>query len=285
MLDEQNDLGENFPLFMNFFLGSGLDYHVGVTSTDIDGSYNGADGKLRVIAGVNYLNPDTQSPIDVFVAMASMGTTGSGNEKGMGATYQALEDNRDTWNQGFYRDEASLHTIVISDEPDNTPSGVITQPEFSKYYGDLKDEADLRTFSAIIDPQFQTYPSISAAVGGILWDIHDEDWPQVLESLGVQAAGLKREYFLSHRPVPESIVVSVRDPNGAILDFDQAYIDPIDGTIMDLDGDSIPDGDWTYNDGRNSITFLSFIPTALSTIVIDYTLLASQVHATDTEEE
>src|SRR5688500_6214299 len=35
MYNEQADLTENFPYFMEFFLGSGLDYHVGVVSSDI----------------------------------------------------------------------------------------------------------------------------------------------------------------------------------------------------------------------------------------------------------
>src|SRR5688572_17447955 len=40
MGDEQTALGENFPLFMDFFLNSGLDYHIGVTSSDVDDNYN-----------------------------------------------------------------------------------------------------------------------------------------------------------------------------------------------------------------------------------------------------
>jgi hypothetical protein len=36
MSDEQLALTDNFPKFMDYFLGSGLDYHIGVTSTDMD---------------------------------------------------------------------------------------------------------------------------------------------------------------------------------------------------------------------------------------------------------
>jgi hypothetical protein len=284
MADEQDELTSNFPLFMNYFVGSGLDYHVGVTSSDIDGSYNGANGKLVEAAGIKYIDADTPGPVEVFVSMATLGVSGSGNEKGLGAIYKCLEDNRDTWNAGFYRDEASVHTIVISDEPDNTPAGVVTQDEFVDWYDSLKDEADLRTFSSIIDMNYGTkYKNVSLQIGGIVWDVQDDDWPLVLDGLGVQAAGLKREYFLSHLPVPETIEVSVEDVGGAILKFDEAILDPITGEVTDTTGDGLPDGEWTYEPSRNSISFLNYIPNALSTVIIDYTLLASQQQQTDVD--
>src|SRR5690606_32353854 len=38
MYDEQVALSSNFPDFFEFFDGSGLDYHIGVVSTDMDAS-------------------------------------------------------------------------------------------------------------------------------------------------------------------------------------------------------------------------------------------------------
>jgi hypothetical protein len=274
MSNEQKDLTTNFPVFMDYFLGSGLDYHVGVTSTDIDGNYNGSKGKLRQIGGLKWLEPETSSPIEVFSAMATMGTMGSGTEKGLGGTYQALELNEDTTNSGFYRDEAALHTIIVSDEPDMTPANVITQPEFVQWYDSIKDEADMRTFSGIVDFQVGTkYKNSVTQIGGIVWDIKQNDWPELLERLGVQAAGLKREYFLSHLPVPNTIAVHIKGLDGALSDYAEAVLDPVTGEPLS--------GDWTYDASRNSITFLSFIPESLTTVVIDYTLLASQQDAAD----
>lgn len=278
MYDNQQALADNFPSFINYFIGSGLDYHIGVTSSDIDGDYNGSQGKLRNVSGANYIDPDTSNPTSVFTAMATMGTTGSGNEKGTGAVYECLETKRDSFNAGFYRDEASLHTIIISDEPDSTPNNIVSQQEFIGWYDDLKNDPDDRTFSGIIDPAYGTkYKTISLSIGGIIWDIDSGDWELVLDQLGVQAAGLKREYFLSHLPVAGTIQVSVDDAEtGANLKFDEGYLDPVTGELTDTTGDGYPDGDWTYNPDRNSITFVQFIPTALSTVIIDYTLLSSQ---------
>jgi len=277
MGDNQAALVKNFPVFMNYFLGSGLDYHIGVTSSDLDSNYNGSQGKLRKIGGAGYIEPETTNPVGVFTAMANMGTGGSGNEKGSGAVYDCLEVDRDTFNAGFYRDDASIHTIIISDEPDSTPSNVISHDEFIGWYQDLKDDDGDRTFSGIIDQNFgKVYKNMITQIGGINWDIFGADWETVLDQLGIQAAGLKREYFLSHLPVAGTVQVSIDDATtGANLKFVEGFLDE-NGNLTDTTGDGMPDGDWTYDSNRNSITFVQYIPTSLSTVVIDYTVLASQ---------
>jgi hypothetical protein len=283
MANEQSDLTANFPAFMDYFLGSGLDYHVGVVNSDLDRNYNGASGSLRTIAGLKYIDPDTPSPIEVYAQMATMGTTGSGTEQGLGATFLALEQKRDTANAGFYRDDAALHTIIISDEPDLTRAATIGVDEYKDWYDGLKPDYDMRSFSAIIDFNLGgDYRSVAQEIGGLIWDITSDDWPVLLDRLGVQAAGLKKEYFLSHVPAPGTIVVEIKNANGALLPpFAEATVDPVTGEPEDLDGDGIADGDWVYDEVRNSVTFLSYIPESLSTVLISYTVLASQAGQTD----
>jgi hypothetical protein len=258
MDDEQTALVANFPAFMDYFLGSGLDYHIGVTSTDLDRDTNGSKGKLVTIGGEKYIDPDTADATALFTSMATLGTTGSGTEKGMGATFMALETNRETINAGYYRDEAAIHTIVISDEPDMTEAALITEPEFVAWYADLKDDQDDRTFSSIIDfDDGGRYRNLTNELGGILWDITSDDWPQLLEWLGVQAAGLNTEYFLSQLPQPATLDVRVVTAEGSALPpF-------VQGT------------DYSYDGGRNSIRFFEFIPDPLSHVVITYEAASS----------
>jgi hypothetical protein len=256
---EQQALTDNFPKFMDYFLGSGLDYHIGVTSTDMDDPSH--KGKLQT-GGTpyKYIDTDTPNAIGVFTAMASMGVSGSPTERGLGGTYNALETYRDTFNEGFYRDEAAIHTVVLSDEADLTQDSTITENEFINWYGGLKQEADERTFSSIVSMQTgAVYLHVTAEIGGIVWDITDENYAEVLDRLGVQAAGLKREYFLSQIPVLGTIEVTVEDPTGATFSFYEASGDP-------------PVGDWEYDPARNSITFLTFIPTELSRVILHYTI-------------
>lgn len=278
MFQEQADLSQNFPFFINYFLGSGLDYHVGVTSTDMDGTFgpNGTKGVLRQVQGFRFLDPDTPNQAQVFTAMASMGTSGSASERGTSATYAALELKRDEVNAGFYRDDASLHTVLVSDEPNQIRGGEIDLREFIDWYDGLKREADDRTFSSIVNQTGGEYKTVTNQIGGIEWDISSGAWRQVLDRLGVQASGLKREYFLSERPVDPTIEVQVAQPVEGednqfnTIDFERATYDK-KGELTNKD----PRLAWEYNTTRNSITFLNFVPEALSRVLIRYNLLAA----------
>jgi hypothetical protein len=266
MADEQSALTTNFPSFMQYFLGSGLDYHIGVISTDMD--VNGESGKLQDAGDALWIDVDTQFPEDVFADTASMGVNGSGDEQGIGAAWTALEVKADTYNAGFQRTEAALHVIVISDENDHTNGDPVTVNEFGGYLANLKLGSDMVTFNSIVnkpgccdgllslDEQAgEDYIAVTDFVGGIMWDIRNENWVQLLTQLGAQAAGLKREFYLAALPVPGSIVVWVEE-DGVAFSFDE-------GT------------DWTYDAQRNSITFLSYIPNPLAEVYIEYADLGS----------
>lgn len=284
MADEQTALTENFPKFMGYFVDSGLDYHVGVISTDLDDSDH--TGKLRSYlpkgekVPLRYIDEDTADPVTVFNALATVGTEGSGQEKGTGAVYTAIELLRlRASNIGFYRQEASLHTVLISDEDDDTPNEVITPNEFVAWYKALKSGGWRRTFSSIVSPANPNgggfdgtdYLELTAAIGGIPWNINTEVWDLVLDRLGVEASGLRREFFLSQRPVPGAIQVAItKEVDGVIATqaFEEAQYN-LDGTIKK--------GDWTYDPTRNSIRFVDLTPDPLDRVEITYTLLASTI--------
>ena len=96
----------------------------------------------------------------------------------------------------------------------------------------------------------------TAAVGGIEWSICNENWDTVLDELGMQAAGLKREFFLSAIPVVDTIDVLVVEPSGAEVQF-------------------VMDNDYTYSRSRNSITFTDYIPDPFADVLINYEVLAT----------
>lgn len=284
MEDEQAALTANFPNFMDYFVGSGLDYHVGVISTDLDD--NSHEGKLRTYLPkgaaipIRFIDEKTEDPTEVFTGMATVGTDGSGFEKGKGAIYTALELRRlGAENIGFYRQEASLHTIIISDEDDDTPEFLITQPEFVNWYKSLKSGGWRRTFSSIVSPDTDSggfdggpYLELTAAIGGIPWNINTEVWDQVLDRLGVEASGLRREFFLSQRPVPGTIEVTVTQEVDDIL-ATEIFEERVDAN------DPPDNGGWLYDEARNSIRFVDFQPEPLARIEITYVLLASTVEA------
>lgn len=274
MLEEQTQLAQNFPAFMPYILGSGLDYHIGVVSTDMNA--NKESGKL--VAADNHdrwITNDSDDPTGMFEQMATLGTGGSSTECGREAGYTALELLGTTDNAGFLRDDRTtgIHVIVVSDEPDLSNTAVITKPEFIDWMNGLRpEEPELATFSSIVNPPEDSGPlnpsgidyiTLTQGIGGILWPIHTDSWISVLEQLAIQAAGLKHEYFLSQLPVPDTVEVQVREPDGTI----------------------VTDQVWTYSLSRNSITFETYIPLPLSEVLIQYTVLSSVVQQSDSIEE
>jgi hypothetical protein len=262
MSNEQAVLGDNFPTFMEFFLGSGLDYHIGVTTTDMVVT----EGILQGANGYKYLDAETYDPEGVFAQMVDLGTGGSATEKGRDAAYAAIEVQDQPYkpNHGFTREDASLHVVCISDEDDYSTQ--IPKTEFVDYLQNLKWAQDMVTFSSIVSlsnscdyEEGVEYRSVTAAVGGEEYSICQESWRPMLEALGLQASGLRREYFLSQIPVPTTIVVWVEETTEAgvvTFNFEE-------------------ETDWTYDQARNSITFETYVPNALSEVFVDYEVLSA----------
>jgi hypothetical protein len=271
MEEEQIALSNNFDQFIGYFVGSGLDWHVGVVSTDMDDPNH--SGKLRSSGGYRFLDESVPSPLDMFETMAHMGTSGSWNEKGREAAYSAIEVNNDTHNAGFYREEARLSVVLISDEQDYSNAPSIN--EFISWLLNLKEDDEQVTFSSIVNlpdppcpPDSFGYPpeigddyiAITSAVGGLTWPICESDWSDLLNELGMQAAGLKREFFLSDVPVASTIDVWVEEPSD---DGGNTYSFRV-GT------------DYEYSPTRNSIKFHTYVPKPLSVVNVEYELLAAR---------
>lgn len=261
MSEEQTALTNSFGKFMKYFLDSGLDYHVGVTSTDMDTP--GFKGALREVNGVKWLEPGTADPIKTFKSMARMGIDGSADEKGRAAVYTALELKKDGVNAGFLRDDAYLSVIIISDENDYSGRDPISLEDFIDWLKVEKEDPEQVTFSSIVGPEGgcataeagMEYLRVTRQIGGIEWSICESDWEGLLEELGVQAAGLKREFFLSQVPVEASIAVWVMEGETRT--------------------DFVVGDDYAYDRNRNSIQFATYIPTPLSQVFVEYQLLSS----------
>ncbi|TNE92049.1 MAG: hypothetical protein EP330_03600 [Deltaproteobacteria bacterium] len=284
MAAEQQRLADNFPRFMAYFEDSDLDYHIGVVSTDMRSS--NAQGQLRDVAGFKWIDRETPSPELVFSAMADLGTAGDATERGRDAAWTGLVTRRFTENYGFYRENAALSVIVISDEDDQSDLEVISLPDFISNLPALKRTPGMVTFSSIVGPLGgcqtttetgsiqNTEPGFSYliatdAIGGITWSICDEDWSGLLSLLGIQAAGLRTEFFLSEIPVEDTIEVWV-EQEGAVIEL------PVEEP--DTGGEVPPS--WVYNRTRNSVAFTSFVPPPLAEVFIEYQVL-SGVQNTD----
>jgi hypothetical protein len=282
MSDDQRKLTRNIGAFMQFFLDSGLDWHMGVVTVDVERATH--SGKLQEAAGLRYVDSETPDAIDVFNQMALVGVGGLGDESGLRASYLALTDPlMSGYNAGFYRSDATLHVVAISDENDQSGENPSVN-EYIDFLTNLKPDPEMVTFSSIVGPQGlgncllaedgTRYLAVTRAVGGVEASICEADWVPVLEELGLMAAGLKSEFFLSEVPVPGTIKVEVHEESIVRGGVDLDRLHPAH-TVEDVcEADSC--FGFTYDQFRNSVVFDNFFPNQLAEVVITYELLRHQ---------
>ncbi len=265
---EQEDLTINFSAFFQYLQGSGIDYHIGVTSTDMDGGagsfgLNGSQGRLREVSGVRWIDPSTPNSESVFSAMVVMGTNGSAFERGTDAVYAALEEQRNTANAGFYRDEAALHAVIVSDEANTRGPDSIPLAELVEWFDGLKPRASERSFSALVNQSGGEYRTVSNQLGGISWDLSSGRWSVVLDQLGQLTSGRRAEFFLSGLPVEDTLMVEVFVPGEAPLQVVPAEFDK-KGTLITA-GPA-----FDFHPARNAVQIINYLPEPLATVRVTY---------------
>lgn len=244
MTEEQTALQVGFSGFFNLLKIIGDQYHIGVVSTDMDDPTK--SGQLRDYKGNRFITAETKDPYATFDAMITgLGIKGSPVEKGVFATQAALDYHRDTSNAGFYRDEAALMVVVMSDEPDQS-TGDVTYPDFLDWFMALKPKAEpgFLTYNSIVGPpggcssttgladEGTGYLDLSDMTNGVTHSICDTGFGVPLEMMVSHIP--TDEFFLSEEPVLDSITLAAVEP---------------DGTYVYLTED-----DWTYDAKQISIS-------------------------------
>lgn len=262
MAEEQDKLLGSFDAFIRYFAGSGLDFHVGVVSTDMEDPEQSGRLVLDDSGGGRYIDTsyDLDQAASSFAERAALGTDGSSDERGRDAAYAALTSQRDGTNAGFYRQDAALAMIAISDERDYSRMSV---QDFSDWALSLK-QGPAVSFNAIVGLDVDDcqeaergtgYLEVVDQVGGTVASICAADWTGILGQLGIAAAGLQSEFFLSRVPIEATLEVGV-DVGGSVTEY----------TL---------DADYGYDPARNSIAFYAVYPPPLSVVQIAYEVRSS----------
>ena len=237
MQEEQTALQSNFWNFIQFFVGSGLDYHVGITVLD-DWANQAPIGQL--FGTTRYIDTTTPDPVSAFTANMTMGADGMGAcEVGLEASQRAITTPLVTgYNHGFYREDALFSVVIVSDEWDGSLDGcdAITYMEYIQWLETLKGNGpfDGIQFAAIVGDQpygcssnwgdaepGRGYYEVYTALGddhAIYFSICEQDWSDVMVDLGVRAAGMQLEFPLSNIPLSGTLQ--------AFLDLDGEGADP-----------------------------------------------------------
>ncbi len=238
MIEEQTALMDNFWTFAQFFADSGLDFHIGITVLD---DYQGQPAIGQLYGSTPYITNDTLDPVGAFTGNMTMGDDGAGAcEIGLEATVRALTPAstggyEDTTNDGFYREDALLSVIIVSDEPDGStmppdPWGIsdctyaTSWMEFVPWFTTLKGSHGIEQlfFAAIVGgpggcssnwgdaATGSGYLEVINALGpetSLFYSICEHDWSDVMVALGIQATGLRTSFHLSLVPVDGTLQV------------------------------------------------------------------------------
>lgn len=228
MAQEQAKLTQNFQSFITHFTSLGLDFHIGVITTDIENPDE--SGKLQGSPAI--LTSSTPEIDSFFLQNASTGTDGSGAESGLEAIRLAFsEPNLSGTNAGFLRPNAILAVIVVSDEEDwsdgDTNEPAIADAPSISGYADLLlalkgGDASKVTMPVIVgdvpggctspDAEAEAgvrYHELATALNGSKSSICSQDFATVLDTIGSDLAGLVTAFPLAYTPDPITITVNV----------------------------------------------------------------------------
>ena len=188
--------------------------------------------------------------------------------------YKCVDGTCAGWNKGFLRKDAQLEIIVLSDEEDQSHGS----PDFFiKFFKSIKGayNTDMFHWNSIVGVPIGggdcskgcktaergcRYVKVSQATNGKIGSVCAPDYSKILDEIGSQAFGIKRQFFLSRVPQPQSITVTVNDK-----DCGQGWLQP-----------EKPQGNgwnWWYDEASNSIIFEekgACMPRPGDQIVIEY---------------
>jgi hypothetical protein len=254
MSEEQQNLANNFSSFIDAASSLDTDYHIGVVNTDSESDWR---GKLYSCDGNPLWVSDDQpvatqsSQFNCNVRVTNSGRPSSDSkESPLQAARLALDyPNIDDFNAGFYREDAKLYVILVTDEEDQSDG---TAQLYVDFFRNLKGvgNPDLLNISAIAGPPPNgcdtaegnqvDYDAVNA-VGGQFRSICSADWSNMVGSLGLDVFNARRQFPLSRPATAGTITVEVCDDdgNGNPINCQNVPLSSANGWSFDADTNSI----------------------------------------------
>jgi len=242
----QTSLSTNISSFMTAFAQTGADYNMAVITTD----------RWMISAILTPLTPNVEQELGNLVIQ---GTYGSGNEKGIEMSYRALSSSNSAGpGSTFYREDATLVVIYVSDEQDWSNPG---WSHYLNFFDNIKPTGQFVPYGVISDvPGGCQYTTFNGHVRSLqpgfgYWDLIDHyggawysicatDWGVQLQDLAGEVTGRRMFGLDEPDPIVDTIEVTV---NGQVTT------------------------DWEYDQTSNSVVFAEgHVPDEGQTIQIDY---------------
>jgi hypothetical protein len=232
---------EQFPVLLEAFVGSGLDWHVAVVSADLDGP---DAGLLSEIEGARWVDADRPNPSELLGALATLPGPPGTRSQPTGAVWEALEV-RAADNEGFLRPDSALRVVVVGTGADDTLPEHLPGEGFDAWFSVLRPETALRSMSCVVTaPATSACATTAATTGGVSVDLDG------VGEVALHAAALTQRFPLTQLPRSGTLEVEV-EADGAVLGFTEAV-------------------DWTYDPVANAVDFVDYVPGPLSTVVLRY---------------
>lgn len=247
MAEEQANLAQRVSSFVSQI--SGMDWRAAVTTTDLY-KHNGTLLPIKNLTSKYYVDStmNTQTAQSNLGATIQMGTGGSASEQGIAATYNAILQRTTSPNSTFFRDDAALAVIVISDEnetgtgtaniPANLVSLVKSQWPSKNFSFSSIVKTDSNCLGASIGTKYMELSRLTGeglAGGGVIGCVGDTDYTAVLSKIGGSVQNINNTLRLDCEPYKNQVSVTVGGKaysgtysiSGSILSFSQT---PPDGT-------------------------------------------------------
>ncbi|MBM4281472.1 MAG: choice-of-anchor D domain-containing protein [Deltaproteobacteria bacterium] len=276
MSDDQAQLAGNFPQFFTASNVDDADYHIAVTTTLTVGSGciptpgspscpdDDMSGYYTSCSNDRFLTRSSSDPQGQFACNVRVSdnrnpdrSASDSGEGGLRAAYNFLSAPKiddPAINGGFLRDNAKLHVIIVTDEPDQSRGPTDLYVDFFRNLKGFRNES-LVAVSAIAKRDGQTcnrddadvgderYEAVVDALNGRFQSLCDQDWSGSMRALGLDSIGLQVEFFLSRAATESSLSVCVRSGSST------AACQPVAATT-----DGAPNG-WFYDPAANSVVF------------------------------
>lgn len=248
MAEWQGLLADAYPSLVQPYLDQGIDFHVGVITTDVKDDMQA--GNLRPLSdGSLFITRDTVDPEAAWREAVLVGEEGAA-PAGIQAMLLATDPAKTSGNAGFLRPEARLELLVVSNHDDPTED-LEVQPTVEKFWA-LKAEAPRVRLSAVVHfPECDCkgdevpggkYALLQAALLGDLYDIASPTWTVDVASIPARNDARIFAFGLSGYPDPNTIAVEIQEADGDVVTPDPAsweYVtstDPVVTAVVFAEG-------------------------------------------------
>jgi hypothetical protein len=268
MSDNQQILADSFSGFINGFMNAGLDFHVGIITSDVDSNntsywrtrlpdYQGANRGLLLTrySSDRYLTQNTSGLVSKFEDNARVGIKGSGREQCLNSFLYAMEDSAlraGGWNHGFFREDSLLSFVVVSDENEDIQNGETIEARVARLKARVAAISGVASrgsrFDFIINKNYPA-PATAPAAGQI--QFYPERYLKAAQILNAQTFDIARNFSSDLLTISSGMVQQ------ATREFTLAKRPaPVSSLVVKIDGQVIPAdavNGYIYHSDRNTV--------------------------------